>query len=151
MATTGANDGARSIRAIALFEAAKGLLALVAATALAMVGPASLRASVGNTMAALHVMDADGPRPSLLDRITTETLDIAILVIVLYGLMRLVEAWGLWHHRVWASWLGCLGAAAYIPFELYALWRHPDWLAWGVLLLNLLIVAVLARDIARRR
>src|SRR5690606_33440910 len=76
---------------------------------------------------------------------------IAIAVIALYGVMRLVEGWGLWRHRIWASWLGCIGAAAYLPFELYALWRHQDWLTWGVLLVNLLIVVVLARDIARRR
>ena len=42
-------------------------------------------------------------------------------------------------------------AAAYLPFEIYALWHHPDWLTWGVFVLNVVIVLVLARDLQRRR
>lgn len=139
------------LRAIALFEAGKGVLALGSAAALAAVGPVALKQTIAALLAALHLMEAGGTRPSLLDRITTETVDVALIVILVYAIMRLIEGWGLWRHRAWASWLGCIGAAAYVPFEIYALWRHPDWLTWGVLLVNLLIVAVLARDIARRR
>lgn len=146
-----ASDGARSLRAIALFEAAKGALALVAAAALTAVGPDALKHALTGAMSALHLLDADGGRPSLLDRITVETVDIATAIIVVYGIMRLIEGWGLWRHRIWASWLGCIGAALYLPFEVYALWRQPDWLTWGVFLVNLVIVVVLARDIARRR
>ncbi|MCR6662108.1 MAG: DUF2127 domain-containing protein [Luteimonas sp.] len=146
-----ADDGARSIRAIALFETAKGVLALLAAIGLAAIGPVALKHAIERALSALHLIDASGGRASPLDRITPETVDIAIAVIVLYGVMRLIEGWGLWRHRIWASWLGCIGAAAYLPFEVYALWRHPDWLTWGVLLVNLLIVVVLARDIVRRR
>ncbi len=151
MDTADASDGTRSIRAIALFEAAKGVLALLAAVGLAAVGPVALKHGIERVLSAVHLLDTTGDRSSPLDRITAETVDIAIAVIVLYGLMRLVEGWGLWRHRIWASWLGCIGAAAYLPFEVYALWRNPDWLTWGVLLVNLLIVVVLARDIARRR
>ena len=41
--------------------------------------------------------------------------------------MRLLEAWGLWRARAWASWLGCIGSAAYLPLEVDALYRHPGW------------------------
>jgi uncharacterized membrane protein (DUF2068 family) len=151
MAAAIPGDGLRSIRAVAAFEAGKGLLALCAVLALALLGPAALKQSVGTALAALGTLpDATG-RPSHLDRITPETVGVAMAVIALYGLMRLVEGWGLWRHRIWASWLGCIGAAVYLPFEAYALYRHPDWLTLGVLAVNLLIVAVLARDILRRR
>lgn len=143
--------GVRSLRAIALFEAGKGVLALLAGAGLLIAGPDALRRWTGDAMSALHLVPATGMRPGILDRITPDTVDIAIAVIVSYALMRLLEGWGLWRHRVWASWLGCIGAAVYLPFEVYALWRHPDWLTWGVFLLNLLIVVVLARDIARRK
>lgn len=139
------------LRAIALFEAGKGVLALGSAAALVAVGPVALKQTIAALLAGLRLMEAGDTRPSLLDRITTETVDVAVVVILVYAIMRLIEGWGLWRHQAWASWLGCIGAAAYVPFEIYALWRHPDWLTWGVLLLNLLIVAVLARDIARRR
>lgn len=143
--------GARGIRAIALFEAAKGVLSTALAAALLAIGPDALQQRIAYVMALLRLIPDDGSRPSLLDAISPESLHIAVAVLAAYAAMRLIEGWGLWRHRIWASWLGCIGAALYVPFEVYALWRHPDWLTWGVLLLNLLIIAVLARDLARRR
>lgn len=68
-----------------------------------------------------------------------------------YGLLHVVEAWGLWRAKAWASVLGCLSAAIYLPFDIYAIARHPGWTAWAVLAINLLVVGVLARDLVRRR
>ena len=42
-------------------------------------------------------------------------------------------------------------AALYLPFDGYALLRHPGWPALIVFTLNLLVVWVLARDLAKRR
>ncbi|MCD9029896.1 DUF2127 domain-containing protein [Luteimonas sp. BDR2-5] len=142
-------DRATGLRTIALLETAKGLLALLAAAALAAVGPEALQQDVERLLGWLGVASQRGGT-ALLDRITPQTLHVAIAVALVYASMRLLEGWGLWRHRAWASWLGCIGAAAYLPFELYALWRHPDWLTWGVLLLNLAIVLVLANDLRRR-
>ena len=74
-----------------------------------------------------------------------------LIAIAVYGLLRLLEAWGLWRARAWASWLGCVSAALYLPFELHALIRHPGWLALSVLAVNQVVVAVLGRDLLRRR
>ena len=63
----------------------------------------------------------------------------------------MLEAWGLWRAKVWASWLGAIAAALYLPLDLYALWRHPGWVAIAVLAINLLVVWVLARDLLVRR
>ncbi len=65
--------------------------------------------------------------------------------------MRLLEAWGLWRARAWASWLGCIGSAAYLPLEVDALYRHPGWPTAALLVVNLVIVWVLWRDIRRRK
>ncbi len=138
------------LRAIAVFEAAKGVLALFAAGALAAIGPDALQQGLQRMLARFGVA-ADRASTTVLDAITPDKLHLAVAVATLYGGMRLAESWGLWRHRVWASWIGVIGAAAYLPFEIYALWQHPDWLTWGVLLLNLLIVLVLARDLRRRR
>ena len=140
----------KGLRAIALFEAAKGIIALLVAGGLAAVGPDALQHQVERVLARFGA-DADRFGADLLDAITPQTLHIAIAVALIYAAMRLLESWGLWWHRAWASWLGVIGAAAYLPFEIYALWHHPDWMTWGVFLLNLLIVLVLARDLYRRR
>jgi len=47
--------------------------------------------------------------------------------------------------------LGCLAAAIYLPFDLYALLRHPGWVSAAVVAINLLVVWVLARDLVKRR
>jgi len=141
-------DTHKGLRAIALFEAAKGVVALLVAGALAAIGPDALQHELERVLARFGV-DAERAGTAMLDAITPQTLDIAIALV--YAGMRLLEAWGLWRHRAWASWLGVIGAAAYLPFEIYALWQHPDWLTWGVFLLNLMIVLVLARDLHRRR
>ena len=60
-----------------------------------------------------------------------------------------MEAWGLWRVKAWASWLGCISAAIYLPLDVYALFRHPGWLSSIVLVVNLIVVAVLARDLAK--
>ena len=143
-------DAHNGLRAIALFEAAKGIVALVVAGALAAIGPDALQHELERLLARFGV-DADRAGTAMLDAITPQTLEIAIGVAVIYAAMRLLEGWGLWRHRAWASWLGVIGAAAYLPFEIYALWRHPDWLTWGVFTLNLIIVIVLARDLRQRR
>ncbi|UNK43355.1 DUF2127 domain-containing protein [Luteimonas sp. S4-F44] len=140
----------KGLRAIALFEAGKGAIALLVAGGLAAVGPDALQHRVEHVLARFGA-DADRFGTDLLDAITPQTLHIAIAVALIYAGMRLLEAWGLWWHRAWASWLGVIGAAAYLPFEIYALWHHPDWMTWGVFLVNLLIVLVLARDLYRRR
>ena len=47
--------------------------------------------------------------------------------------------------------LGCVSAAIYLPFDIYAIVRHPGWAAWAVLAINLAVVGILARDLIRRR
>ncbi|MDR7194031.1 DUF2127 domain-containing protein [Luteimonas terrae] len=142
-------DTGTSLRAIALFEATKGIFALLVAGALAAIGPDALQHELERVLARFGV-DAARGGTAMLDAITPQTLHLAIGVAAIYAGMRLLEGWGLWRHRAWASWLGCIGAAAYLPFEVYALWQHPDWLTWGVLVINLVIVLVLARDLHRR-
>jgi len=68
-----------------------------------------------------------------------------------YAVLHLIEAWGLWRDKAWASWVGCIAAAIYLPFDIYALVRHPGWVSVAVLAINVLIVWVLARDLVKRR
>ena len=78
-------------------------------------------------------------------------IHIAAGIAALYGLLHLVEGWGLWRAKAWASWLGCVSAAIYLPFDITAFVRHRHWLEAVAVAINLLIVWVLARDILKRR
>lgn len=139
------------LHAIALFEGAKGVLALAIAGGLLAVGPHRLRDAMHALIGRLLPSRDPGVVTQWLERINPESVHIAALIIVLYALMRLLEAWGLWRARAWASWLGCLGSAAYLPLDVYALHRHPGWHTWALLIVNIAIVLVLWRDIRRRR
>jgi uncharacterized membrane protein (DUF2068 family) len=61
-----------------------------------------------------------------------------------YSTVRLVEAYGLWHRRVWAEWFALLSGAMYVPWELYEVIDKSTGFRWGVLLLNVLIVFYMA-------
>lgn len=136
---------------IALLEAGKAMLALAAATGLEMLGPQPLRDGI-NALIRRFSLDPDhGTLPSLLNMINPDVVHLAAAAMLAYGLLHLVEAWGLWRAKAWASWLGCLSASLYLPFDVYAIVHHPGWASWAVLLVNLLVVYVLGRDLFKRK
>lgn len=139
------------LHVIAVFEGLKGALALAAATGLVLLGPQPLRHWVEELISRFHLNPDHGVLPSLLNAINPGAVHLAVLVVLLYAGMRLAEAWGLWRAKAWASWLGCIGSAAYLPLDLYALYHHPGWHTWAVLLINLAVVAILGRDLRKRR
>lgn len=136
---------------IALLEACKGLLAILAATGLEILGPLPLQEAVSHLIRRFNLDPDHGALPSLLKMINPDAVHMAAAGIFAYGLLHVVEAWGLWRAKAWASWLGCLTAALYLPFDIFAIMRHPGWASWSVLAINLLVIAVLARDLLRRK
>ena len=138
------------LAAIALLEAGKAVLAFLAAAGLEISGPAPLRNIIN---ALIHRAGGDpenGAFSSLLGMITPDTVHLGAAVLVGYGLLRVLEAWGLWRAKAWASWLGCISAALYLPLDFYAIVKHPGWASWLLLAVNLLVVWVLARDLGKR-
>jgi uncharacterized membrane protein (DUF2068 family) len=139
------------LHAIALVEGVKGLLAVLAASGLELLGPAPLRSWVHWLIARFQLDPQEGALALFARQISPGAVHWAAAAVMAYGLLHVLEAWGLWRAKAWASWLGCVAAALYLPLDLYALWRHPGWATLAVLVINLLVVWVLARDILRRR
>lgn len=139
------------LHAIALFEVAKGALALLAASGLELLGPAPLRRWVQELITRFHFDPNHGAMAWLNGAINPDGIHLAALVAALYGVMHLLEGWGLWRAKAWASWLGCVTVSLYLPFDLYALVKHPGWLSLAVVAINLLVLWVLARDLVIRR
>ena len=136
----------RGLRAVAVLEAAKGVLVLVAAGAGAWFlhgGAQDVAESIGRHF---HMNPAhDHPRiflQWLRDFGSMHAFALSAGAIV-YALVRFVEAYGLWHARGWAWGFGILSAAIYIPFELVELARHLTWVSLLVLIANILVIVVL--------
>lgn len=139
------------LHAIAMVEAVKGLLALSAASGLELLGPAPLQRWIEELIRRFHLDPEHGSMAWLAHSISPGSLHLAAGIVSAYAALHLFEAWGLWKAKAWASWLGCVGAALYLPFDIFAIMRHPGWLASAVLIINVIVVWVLARDILKRR
>ena len=57
-----------------------------------------------------------------------------------YIVIRCVEAYGLWHARVWAEWFALLSGAMYLPWELLRIIERMTWERVAVLVINIAIV-----------
>ena len=69
-----------------------------------------------------------------------DTLVLVALLLLVYALIELVEAVGLWYARRWAEYLTVVATAAFLPLEIYELTEHVSGLKIATLLLNLLAV-----------
>ncbi|WP_449446280.1 DUF2127 domain-containing protein [Thermomonas brevis] len=136
---------------IAVVEAVKGALALLAASGLELLGPAPLQRWIHELIVRFQLDPNHGAIAWLVGAINPGGVHLAALVAALYGAMHLLEGWGLWRAKAWASWLGCITVALYLPFDVYALAKHPGWLSLVVVAVNLAVLWVLARDLVIRR
>lgn len=141
------------LRAVALFEAFKGALALLAAAGLFYFIPHNLRELAVELVGRLHLNP--GKRyPNVFLRVIEDTSNAQLWVIasfvVVYAVVRFVEAYGLWRLRAWAEWLAAVSGAIYVPFEVYELSRSVSWIKAGALVLNLATVAFMVFALRRR-
>jgi len=65
--------------------------------------------------------------------------------VLLYGLLYLVEGYGLYRRRPWAEYLTVIAIAVFIPFEIYEIITKLTVFRVGALVLNVLIVIFLIR------
>ncbi len=139
------------LHVIAIVEMAKGALALIAASGLEIIGPAPLQRALHALIEHFQLDPASGITAWLASVLNPTGIHIAAAIATIYGLLHLLEGWGLWRAKAWASWLGCVSAAAYLPFDITAFLHHRHWLEAVAVGINLLVVWVLARDLLKRR
>lgn len=146
--------GLRAIRVIALIEALKGVLVLLAGFGLL----ALLHRDVG-AVAQLLVEHAHLNPAAHYPRIFIEAAsglgDQRVLLLALgalaYSALRLAEAAGLYFQKTWAQLLSALSGAIYVPFELVGLMHAVTWHGVLFLVINLLVVAIMVRALRVRR
>lgn len=144
----------RTLRAIAAFEALKGVVVLTAG-----LGALGLLHRDANAIAAeiasrLHLDPTHAIAHALTDlasQVDDGRIRVAAVLASLYAAGRFVEAWGLWRERRWAEWLAVLSGAAFVPLELLALARGITPARVLALVINLAVIGVLGAQLAARR
>jgi uncharacterized membrane protein (DUF2068 family) len=132
-----------ALRAVAMFEAIKGMLVL--SLGLALLGLLHKDIDTVLEMLLLHLhIDPEGHLAHELvqaaSRITDRQLWGIAAFAAAYSGIRFTEAWGLWHRQVWAEWFALLSGTLYLPWETVALLKRPNVLHAVLLLVNLAIV-----------
>ena len=140
-----------ALRAVALFEAGKGSLVLLAGFGVLTLLHRDLGAMAESLVAHLHLNPASHLPTVFIDsmgKLDGKEVWFAAGA-ALYAAVRFVEAGGLWFHRRWAEWFAAASGAIYVPFEIRAFAIHPSGLSAGLLLVNLLIVGLMLRELRR--
>jgi uncharacterized membrane protein (DUF2068 family) len=137
---------ARGIRIVAVFEALKGALVLAAGFGLLSLLHHDLQATAERLVRHSH-LDPARHYPRIFIEAASHTNDSKLRSLAalafLYAAGRFIEAYGLWHVRVWAEWFAIITGSLFLPVEVYELLRQPTAMRGFVLLINLAIVAYL--------
>jgi uncharacterized membrane protein (DUF2068 family) len=142
------------IRAVALFEAAKGVLVLIAGMGLLEVIHVGAHQAAEVVIRRFHLNPAHHYPRIFLDaaeQMNDGRLWLLAALGFCYAVVRLIEAYGLWRQRVWAEWFATASGGLYIPFELYELARGVTWLKVLALTVNIGVVAMMARVLWLKR
>lgn len=141
-----------SLRTVALLEAAKGSLVLLAGIgALSFIHHDAQRFAeqlVGH----LHLNPASGYPRIFLEyaaKVTDSRLGTLAALAAAYALVRFIEAYGVWRERRWAEWFAAVSGGIYIPFEIYNLFHGDAWLSLGALSLNVVVVGLVIKALFR--
>src|SRR5580658_3398056 len=133
----------RGVRAVALAEAAKGGLVLIASFGLLSLVHHDVRALAEHLVEWLHLNPAK-KYPGLFLEAASRLTDARLLALAAlalsYAVMREVEAYALWHERRWAEWFALISGAVYLPIEIYELARGVTWMKGLALAINAVIV-----------
>lgn len=134
----------KALKPIAVFEAFKGAVVLVAGFELLSFLGQDAAELAARLVQRLHLNPANH-YPEIFIRAMADITDSKLWLLAgfaaLYASVRFFEAYGLWHERRWAEWLAALSGAVYVPAELYELTIHVSWLTVSTLVLNLAVVA----------
>jgi uncharacterized membrane protein (DUF2068 family) len=132
-----------ALKAIALFEAVKGIAAIAASVgALELVHHDTRRLAMA--LIGHFGLNPLNHYPSLLlhyaDVLQDANLRNLMLLAWGYAAIRLAEGYGLWRDRAWAEWLAALSGGLYVPFEVQHLVHRPTPINAGVLAANIAVV-----------
>lgn len=137
----------RGVRTVAVFEAAKGALVLLAGFGLLSLIHQDVQEMAEELVGHLHLNPAKGyPRIflELAGRLSDQRLWLFAILAFSYASIRVVEAYGLWRGRRWAEWFAAASGGIYVPIEVYGLFHKVSWLKLIALAVNGIIVVYMS-------
>ena len=144
----------RAVTLVAALEACKGVLVILASTALLSLVHKDVHALALSLVEHMHLNPA-AKYPGIFLSATNALHDSRIVAIALgaaaYAALRFIEAYGLFRDRAWAEVLAAGSGAIYVPFEIVELVRQPSWLHLALLVTNLAVVGVMVYALLQRR
>jgi uncharacterized membrane protein (DUF2068 family) len=147
-------SSAAGLKTIAIFEALKGVIVLLAAAGVISLVHKDAQAFVDEIVRQFHLNPASRYPRIFLDVIASLSnfrLWLLAAGASLYATLRFTEAYGLWHERAWGEWVGVISGSLYLPIEIYELMLGVTPIRLILLATNLLIVAFLGRTLYRNR
>jgi len=144
----GKRRGGTGIRLVALLEAAKGAVVIIAGFGLMALIHRDVQAVAEDVVRHLHINPARHFPHIFLDAAAAASdarLWALALAAMLYAVIRFAEAYGLWRERAWAEWFGIISGALYLPVEVYELTVRVSVIKVSILLVNLVVVGWLIR------
>ena len=145
---------AKTLRTIAVYEAAKGVLVLLTGFGLLAAVHRNVQHIAEQLVAQAHLNAASHFPRIFLDAAANVT-DARIWMLAAfaagYALVRFVMAYGLWIEKRWAEWLVALSAGIYLPFEIYELFKEVTWIVIGAIVANILVIALMVAALHRPR
>jgi len=148
------NASRKVVKSVALFEATKGVIVVLAGFGLLSLLHHDLRALAIALVGRLHLDPTRHYARGFIDAAANTTdsrLWFAALIGFVYSAFRFVEAYGLWFCRTWAEWLALVSGGVYLPLEVYELYRRVTWMRATALVANLVVVALIALVLWRNK
>ena len=149
-----ANTSKTVIKSVAFFEAIKGALVLLGGFGLLSLLHRDVRLIAAALVGRLHLNPTHGFANSFIEaasRVTDGRLWMIALLGFIYGVFRLIEAYGLWFGKVWAEWVAVLSGGIYLPVEIYELYEKITWVRVSALGVNLMVVGFMCGVLVRNR
>ena len=137
----------RTVRTIALIEAAKGILVLFVGFDLLRLLHRDVQVVAIRLIGHLHLNPSGKYAGIFIDaasRVTDKELWLFAALALIYSAVRLIQGYGLWRERAWAEWIALVSGMIYLPIEIYELAKNPVWSNVSILTVNLLIVVFIA-------
>lgn len=134
------------VRAIAIFEAVKGGIGLIAGFGLLSLMHRDIADFAEDLVGFLHLNSEGRLAHRIVETITRlnpANIKIFFALSLAYATIRFVEAYGLWRLRAWAEWFAIISGLVYIPIEIYELVHKPTFTRAGILLINIAMVVYL--------
>ncbi len=134
------------VRAIAIYEAGKGIIALVAGFGLLTLIHRDLADFAEDLIAVLH-LNSEGRLAhriiETIEKLNPTNIKIFFGISLVYAAKQFIAAYGLWRLRAWAEWLTIFSGVIYIPVEIYEFIHKPTFTRAGILIVNVALVLYL--------